>query len=402
MSKKLTVLICGGGNGAHVIAGIASAEPNIEARVLTLYADEAERWTNAMNEGDFTVTVFEGGAVTEQLKTKPTIVTKDPAKCAPGCDIIALVVPAFAHTQYLEALKPYITPNMVVVGLPGQAGFEFSILGILGDMARQCTILNYESLPYACRIKSFGQEVEVLSRKIGMDGTGNNGKVHTVDEGNAMMQRCLGKTPVLKIHGHLLGTTLMDVNAYIHPSILYGEWHNWDGNPVEVNPLFYQGLTKETAQILVGVSDEAVATAKAISKLKPDIDLSNVTTVYDYYMRCYGHDISDKTDLWSSLRTNNGYMGLRHPCKKDENGKFSPDYGHRYITEDIPFGLVPLRGIAEIVGVPTPNQDLLIKWAEKVSGKEYLVDGKVKGKDVVSTRAPQRYGINTIDGMLSF
>ena len=42
------VLICGGGNGAHAAAGIVATQPGMEARVLTLYADEAERWTTAM------------------------------------------------------------------------------------------------------------------------------------------------------------------------------------------------------------------------------------------------------------------------------------------------------------------------------------------------------------------
>ena len=43
------VLICGGGNGAHAAAGTVATQPGMEARVLTLYADEAERWTAAMH-----------------------------------------------------------------------------------------------------------------------------------------------------------------------------------------------------------------------------------------------------------------------------------------------------------------------------------------------------------------
>ena len=34
----VVLLICGGGNGAHVYSGIASSQPGCEARVLTLYA----------------------------------------------------------------------------------------------------------------------------------------------------------------------------------------------------------------------------------------------------------------------------------------------------------------------------------------------------------------------------
>ena len=44
----MKVLICGGGNGAHVMASLAAAAPDVDARVLTLFQDEAERWTNSM------------------------------------------------------------------------------------------------------------------------------------------------------------------------------------------------------------------------------------------------------------------------------------------------------------------------------------------------------------------
>ena len=51
----VVALICGGGNGAHVLGGIAASQPNTEARVMTLYADEAERWNNSMKNNDFKV-----------------------------------------------------------------------------------------------------------------------------------------------------------------------------------------------------------------------------------------------------------------------------------------------------------------------------------------------------------
>lgn len=384
------------------MAGVSASQPDVEARVLTLYADEAERWTNAMKENDYVVSVYEKGEVTKQIKAGPSIVTKDPAKCAPGCDIIALVVPAFAHTQYIEALKPYIKPGTIIAGLPGQTGFEFSVLGLLGDLARECTVLNFESLPWVSRLKTFGQEGEILSQKLALNGSSNMGKVISPERANAMLQKTMGQYPVLNLQGHMLGTSLMNVNAYIHPSILYGQWHDWDGKPVDENPLFYQGLSEESAAILSGVSDEVMATTKEIIKQKPEMDLSNVCHIYDYYMRVFGEDVADKTNLYTVLRSNKAYIGLRHPCKQTPEGKFYPDYEHRYITEDIPFGLVALRGISEIVGVQTPVFDKLIQWAEKVSGKEYLVDGKIKGKDVADSRAPQRYGINTVEGLLSF
>ena len=122
--------------------------------------------------------------------------------------------------------------------------------------------------------------------------------------------------------------------------------------------------------------------------------------IYNWYMRCYPQDISDKTNLYTAIQTNAAYQGLKHPVKKTEDGKFLPDFSHRYMTEDIPFGLVVIRGIAEIMGIETPNIDKVLTWSQQQMGKEYLVDKKLQGKDISSSRAPQSYGFTTIESIL--
>lgn len=86
--------------------------------------------------------------------------------------------------------------------------------------------------------------------------------------------------------------------------------------------------------------------------------------------------------------------------KETSEHSFVPDFSHRYVNEDVPYGLVVIRGIAEIVQVDTPTIDKVLLWAQEKTGKEYLVGSKLKGKDVSSTRAPQRYGLDTLDAIL--
>ena len=110
-----------------------------------------------------------------------------------------------------------------------------------------------------------------------------------------------------------------------------------------------------------------------------------------------------------------------------------PNFKYRYLSEDIPHGLVMIRGgvcslsfaqgamwcfshemvetqpqhwwprtspapgvflVAEIVGFNTPWIDKIILWAQEKLGKEYLVDGKLNGKDIHETSAPERFGFN--------
>ena len=63
--------------------------------------------------------------------------------------------------------------------------------------------------------------------------------------------------------------------------------------------------------------------------------------------------------------------------KETDDHSFVPDFAHRYLTEDVPYGLVVIRGIAEIVQVDTPTIDKLLLWAQEKLGKEYLVGSKL-------------------------
>jgi hypothetical protein len=214
------------------------------------------------------------------------------------------------------------------------------------------------------------------------------------------MQRLLGEPPKLIVSGHLLGITLRSPNAYSHPPIMYGRWKDWDGKPLEQPPLFYQGIDEYTADLLGKISEEVVAMSKLIMAEFPRVDLSQVIPMYDWDIGCYGNDIKDKTNLMTALRTNSGYEGIAHPMTRTENGEYLPDFNHRFLAEDVPFGLVAIRGIAEIAGAPTPCLDTVLSWCQEKLGKQYLVGSKLTGRDLAATRCPQRYGFTTITDVL--
>ena len=132
-----------------------------------------------------------------------------------------------------------------------------------------------------------------------------------------------------------------------------------------------------------------------------DINSLQVVHIHLWLTRRYCDEISDKSTLYKAIQTNAAFQGIKHPVKTAEDGKFVPDFTHRYMTEDVPYGLVVIRGIAEIVGVQTPNIDKVLKWCQEKTGKEYLLNSKLQGKDVASTRAPQRYGFTSLESILS-
>jgi len=148
------------------------------------------------------------------------------------------------------------------------------------------------------------------------------------------------------------------------------------------------------------MSAEVGDIAQHMSTKRKDVDMSSVISIHDWYLKTYASDITDGSSLKSSLMTNYAYRGLTHPCVKTDEG-YLPDFKHRYMTEDIPFGLAVLRGIGEAAGVATPHIDAVLTWAQEKMGKSYLVDGKLTGKDLKESRAPQAYGFTTLEEMIS-
>lgn len=401
MTDPIRVLICGTGSSVHVLAGIVSTKANVEVRILTQNADKAQRWSKALDGDRLTVTVRKPDEHPVVLTANPFLITSEPERAARGCDIIIFAVPAFLHWRYLTALEPYLEAGCLIVGLPGQNGFEFDVRMALGHRLKNYLVMNFESLPWICRIVEFGRAAKVLGTKDKLVGAlqGNLASARLRDP-LACMQRLLGEPPRLVISGHLLGITLRSPNAYSHPPIMYGRWKDWDGRALAQPPLFYQGIDEETADLLGKISEEVVQTSRQIMAEFPHVDLSQVIPMYDWDIGCYGNDIKDKTNLLTALRTNTGYAGITHPMVETEDGRYMPDFNHRFLTEDVPFGLVAIRGIAEIAGVPTPYLDKVLVWCQEKLGKEYLVGSKLIGKDLDATRCPQRYGFTTMADVL--
>jgi hypothetical protein len=87
--------------------------------------------------------------------------------------------------------------------------------------------------------------------------------------------------------------------------------------------------------------------------------------------------------------------------KEVGNGYFLPDFQSRYLTEDVPYGLVVTRAIAQLAEVKMPIIDEVILTASKWMDKEYVVNGYLNGKDIKETRIPQNYGIHSLEELIN-
>jgi hypothetical protein len=384
--RKVTV--CGGGNGAQTLVPIAACNLACPIDLYAPFDDEAGRLrVGSAVHGGIEVT----GAV--QAKAQPRRVSAKPAEVIPGSDLVVLVLPAFAHESTLRQVLPFLDAGAWVGAIPARGGFDYCAAQVLQEGGRDdVKLFGLQTLPWACRVRECGQVVHVLGVKNAVDAASR--PAAQIGQIAPLLERMLGLS--IGVAASLLALTLANTGQLIHPGIMYGLFADWDGTPFQEDdvPLFYQGLDEEGAHILAGLDDEVQAIR---ARLEPALDLSAVRPLKAWLLRAYGDLIADPSGLHSAFVTNRAYAGLKAPVREGPSGQFVPDFGARYLAEDVPFGLVVSRAIASLAGVETPAMDEVIAWAGARLRKDYL------GRHWASeTRVPQRYGLDDLEHLLAF
>jgi hypothetical protein len=388
----MQVTVCGGGNAAHALVGLLAAQGSHLVNVYLSFEDEARRWQAGIaSQGG--IEVLARGA---SRLGRPQAVSCDPAQVLPGSQLVLLALPAFAHQAVLGQIAPYLEEGTWLGAIPARGAFDLCAWEALGEKSFSLTLFGLQSLPWACRITEYGRRVKILGTKARLDLA-----AWPADRAAALAQQ-LGELLGIRLDPavEFLSLTLAGTGQLIHPGILYGRFQDWDGQPLSEAPLFYQGVDARTAVVLEQMSAEVQRLREALQERFPSLDLSAVRSLAEWLLRSYPDDILDTSSLQAMFNSNRSYAGLRVPMHPQPAGLL-PDFQARYLSEDIPYGLVPTRGIAELAGVATPTIDRVILWAQERLEQEYLVAGRLRGRHLQATRAPQRYGLHSLEQLAS-
>lgn len=130
-------------------------------------------------------------------------------------------------------------------------------------------------------------------------------------------------------------------------------------------PLLYEGLDQRSADEIQMLDDEIQLIKKAIVARYPMVNLDQVMPMKERVLTMYSGQISDPRTLKTIFNTNKGYSRVPFPMipvegqdlKNTPPGdvKVKLNLNARFFWEDMPFGLVVLKDIGNIVGVATPN-----------------------------------------------
>jgi len=341
MSRELHVAILGAGNGAHAMAGHLA----LQGFPVKLYNRFEHEIVHMREQGGVHVEgVVEGFG-------RLDLVSTDIAPVIEGADIIMVVVPAFAHRFMAEVCAPHLGEDQVVILNPGRTGGALEFTHVLRQRGVKAPVVVAEAqtLIYACRI-SGPARVQILGIKKEVPLAALPARDTT-----AALALARQLYPQFVPAANVLETSLDNIGAVFHPSIMV-----LNANRIEAGEDFdfYQGMTPMVAGFLEVIDSERMAVARAYGV--------RVESARDWLMRAYEGIHGDT--LYERIQSNRAYAGLKAP----------KTLYMRYLTEDVPCGLVPIVSLAEVAGIETPASRGIVDVACSLLRRDFWVEGRTR------------------------
>mmetsp|Transcript_18861 Transcript_18861/g.24307 ORF Transcript_18861/g.24307 Transcript_18861/m.24307 type:complete len:438 (-) Transcript_18861:281-1594(-) len=394
------VTVCGGGNSAHVAAGYFAFK-GFRVHVLTR---RPQHWSR-------TIKITTQGSSWEDRGTFQgdiTLVSSDPAEVIPGSDLVLVAAPANAHPDILATVAPYVDYGAAVGAIFGQGGFDWAAKNAFGELFGNIGVLfGLQNIPWICKMTKLGKEAKIIGPKKSLYVATFPVEAREV---TAKRMEAIFDIPCQTLP-NFLNLTLTPSNQILHPARYYAIFRDWDGKKCYSKQqlearrglTLYDDFDEFSAETLAAIDNELQQVRAALVQRFPQLDLSFVLPIGERILYQYGEDVADGSSLKNIFNTNRGYTGCNTPLVEVSPDQFQPAVNSRLFWEDIPFGLVIIKSLAEMLGnFPTPTLDFLIRWHQQFMGKEYLLhDNQLNALLIGETGSPYKYGIHSLEDLVN-
>lgn len=282
----------------------------------------------------------------EVLEITLDIVTTDYEKALAGAELIILYVQTNYHEDVIRKMAPYLQDGQVILIEPG---YLSTLYFIKYCSEKKLTIVEAESSPIDCRIVEPGHVTVVfrnVRNPIAVYPASETERVHSMFESfgyhfcrvNSVVEAAL-HNPNLIVH--TVGA-LMSI-----PRIEYSKGDYWMYREVFTPHVWniVTALDKEKMDVLEKLGCERVSYVEACRN-RNSLDLS-----------------CDATEVFFDYANNHAPKG---PAIPDS----------RYITEDVPEGLVLLESLGQILEVETPTCTGLINISNAALKRDFRQEGR--------------------------
>jgi opine dehydrogenase len=279
------------------------------------------------------------------------VITTDAAAAMAGADLVILMVPTHAHEAMATIAAPHLKPDQLLLASPGHT--VLLIPGVLRrhgiKRARHCET---GTLPYICRMSGPARVRITKASEHVVFG------VFPAVETAAVAERMKPVFPAIQSAASILETVFAYTNAIHHPPATIcnvGRIEATGGDYYH----YYDGISPSVGQLIDALDRERLAVAAALgAKVLPFVE--------QFYRNGYTTQAAHESGL--------AYEAF-HQSEPDRWIKAPSSLDHRFLNEDVPYGLVPLAELGRLAAVPTPTMDHLIHLACMASGKDYRASG---------------------------
>jgi len=295
------------------------------------------------------------------------LVTTDAQEALEAASLIFVCVPSYALARMAELIIPHLHSGQIILLMPGNCGGAL----VFAEQIKQAggserpIVAEASSFLLACK-KEGPAGVWVRGIKRGLPVAAFPGK-----ETPRVVLTLKGVFSEFESAHHVLETSLNNANHIVHPpgillnlGLVELAKEDWS--------FFFQGLSRGVCTVMEAMDRERIETLKLLN-------LDPVSTL-EWLLRFYKDQGLKGDSLFQALSTT--------PIHGPSKGPRSLD--HRYITEDIPYGLVPLSSIGRELGVQTSIMDTLIRLAGLVTGTDWRSEGWTTDKMGLSGMSASR------------
>ncbi len=342
ISRSMSVAVLGGGSGGHAMAFYLAS---LGCEVNWWVAGSADAATISKGGIVTAIGAFSGSAPLRLASDDVSVVLKD-------IELVLVVLPSSAHGDVAEQIAPHLTGRETIILNPGRTGGVVCFKRRLSRFGRfpELTIGETQSLIFTCRKISPGF-VDFLKFK-------DFGQIAFIGPLHVHIEEFLSAAfPQMRIEESTLSTGLANYGAMLHPApMLFNIGRIEDSAAPYLR--YYDGITPTVVRFIEKMDAERIQLAEIFG-----IDTASTLRWHELCYRVGGEN------LFETLRVNARYASLEAP----------QSLGHRYISEDIPTGLVPMIALADAVGHDVPCMRALLELANLVLDREFVRPGRDAG-----------------------
>lgn len=279
-------------------------------------------------------------------------VTADMGEALADAQVLFVVVPAFAHEPIFAKMIPHLRDGHVVIIVPGNYG-SFRLRKMMRNAGAHADITIGEtvSLPYACRISDcHGVTVHKCKKRLKLAASPMTRVNNVLDLMNDIFDGYVD----FFVGSNALEIALDNLNFTLHPLPVLLNYGDIERRPESFRH-YIDGLTPLISEKMADMDKERLDIGAAygldlmptLHQLKIYYGENSASTYYEYV---HGPDSPYRDIVGHNVRS-------------------------RYLTEDIPYLVVPGMNLAKAAGVPTPIIELVIKLASELHDTDYASVG---------------------------